>query len=295
MSTQVRQIRKDNSSEYLTNKSITISSTNEVNTFYDRVVKINSVFSTDVVYYVRLNIERINVNRSLGSSGGGPDTDPHYQVIAIDLLNENNQITQNIIKKLIVSPYSSSVEDTTAELQRQEAFIKWCTGTPTNIINDNNGLIDNDEWDRAKQYFTILNTEYEARKNSNLDTENTRNNRYQVFEFVFTPYTSAKQILLSLKRLSYDYNFRTDARIVNIEEADYDVCKINNILPNGIVANKIGIQMDPGSLVIINKEPMRVGKSGVLEINCGIPINFVGMAAPNGQIKDFILDYVYQS
>ena len=64
MSTQVRQIRKDNINEYLVNKSATISST-KVNTFDDRVIKIDSIFNTDVTYYARLNIERINVNNNL--------------------------------------------------------------------------------------------------------------------------------------------------------------------------------------------------------------------------------------
>ena len=301
MSTQVGQIRNNGGDDYLTSLSSTIDNVNTAG-FNDTAIVLNDNFQTDVLYYVRLNIQRINVNEPLGSSGGGSDSDPHYQDINISLLNSNNIITQAITKSLIIAPYSSSNEDIVAELQRQEAFIKWCTPNGTNYVNilgsntstNRNGLTTI-EWNNARDYFNLLQAEYNNKKSSSSNINNTIRNEYQVHEFVFMPYISAKKILLSLRRLSYDYNFSSNARKVHIDSSTYDVCRINNILPNGVIADKIGIQMDPGSLVIVNTEPMRVGKSGVLEINCGVPINFVGMAAPNREIKDFILDYVYQS
>ena len=295
MSTQVGQIRNNgNKDDYLTSLSSTINKVN-TNGFDDTTIVLNdNNFQTDVLYYVRLNIQRINVKEALGNSGGGSD-DPHYQDINISLLDFNDIITQTITKNLRIAPYSSSNEDIIAELKRQGDFISWCTGT-VKITNNDNGLGPNSvAWSNAQTYFNLLQAEYNNKKSSNSNINDTIRNEYQVHEFVFMPYVSAKKIALLSRRLSYDYNFSSDARKVHIDSNVYDVCSINNILPNGVIADRIGIQMDPGSLVVVNTEPMRVGKSGVLEINCGVPIKFVGMAAPNREIKDFILDYVYQS
>ena len=113
----------------------------------------------------------------------------------------------------------------------------------------------------------------------------------QVVELIFTPYITSTQIVLELRRVGYDYNNSGTARIVSVDQSNYDAAIINNILPYS--CDKIGIQTTPGSLVIINGEGMRVGKSGVIEINSGIAINSIGFAAPNNGINDFILDYIY--
>ena len=77
-----------------------------------------------------------------------------------------------------------------------------------------------------------------------------------------------------------------------------DVCIVNSILEVGVSAvDKIGIQSRPGALFCVNREPIRLGRSGVYEINNGTQISFVGVMAPNGddttKIQDFILDYAY--
>ena len=60
---------------------------------------------------------------------------------------------------------------------------------------------------------------------------------------------------------------------------------------------KIGYQCRPGSLIIINKEPIRVGKSGIFELDNGLPITDFRIANPGGSnpkyIDAFLLDYAY--
>ena len=137
------------------------------------------------------------------------------------------------------------------------------------------------------------------------------NKRWKSFTIVFTP-NDAHYKFLSFKvnRIGYDYlnydsGYRTpfiysnepitgDNTLNFTNEGDFAI--INNILPN-IVADKIGIQSDPGALFCVNKEPIYLGRSGVYEINNGTKISFVGVAAPNGDdntnIQDFIFDYAY--
>jgi len=61
---------------------------------------------------------------------------------------------------------------------------------------------------------------------------------------------------------------------------------------------KIGYQCRPGSLIVVNKEPIRVGRSGIYEINNGTIIDSFMIASPGGsdnsKIDAFLLDYAYK-
>ena len=125
------------------------------------------------------------------------------------------------------------------------------------------------------------------------------NTEYFSYDIMFTPTNTYKYLGFILSRTNYDYlqSISRDDIATSINLETYgDVSVVNNILPieNAI---KIGIQTKPGSLICINHEPIRVGRSGVYEVNNGILINFVGFSAPNGSINtnvhDFILDYAY--
>ena len=62
---------------------------------------------------------------------------------------------------------------------------------------------------------------------------------------------------------------------------------------------KIGFQSRPGVLVVINQQPIRVGRSGIYQINNGTPITSFMITAPGGadnsKIDAFLLDYAYNS
>ena len=115
------------------------------------------------------------------------------------------------------------------------------------------------------------------------------------FEKIFSPLEEYPYLGFVLHRDSFD---ESTPRQVTLEVDKIGI--INNIKPNGNVPlTKIGLQAKPGSLFCINGEQIRVGKSGVYEINSGIPITFFGTAdneiVNNSFKNNFILDYAYQS
>ena len=79
-------------------------------------------------------------------------------------------------------------------------------------------------------------------------------------------------------------------------EVTGEFSEANNILGE-ITADKIGIQSRPGSLFVVNDEPIYLGRSGIYEVNNGTKIKSVRVIAPGGstisKIQDFILDYAY--
>ncbi len=77
-----------------------------------------------------------------------------------------------------------------------------------------------------------------------------------------------------------------------------DVSILNNIMPtNQSSWLKIGYQCRPGALIVINGEPIVVGRSGIYEINNGMQITSFMIASPGGhnsnKIDAFLLDYAY--
>ena len=128
-----------------------------------------------------------------------------------------------------------------------------------------------------------------------------RNTPYKTFEVVFTPNSTYSYFTLQLNKIAYDYKANTGSRAdtfiipegcVDFDEQG-DVCIINNIFTN-TTATKIGVQSRPGTLLCINREAIRIGRSGTYEINNGMKINVIGVAAPNEEIPDFILDYAWE-
>lgn len=156
----------------------------------------------------------------------------------------------------------------------------------------NNGVASNGEYERGT---------YQVIKN-NITVQpyiEGENSPYYSFEIIFNPNASYEYLGLILSRTTYDYLGRTPrndiATNVDLDERG-DVATINNILPRPSV-DKIGVQTRPGELICVNKEPIRVGRSGVYEVNNGVPVTFVGFVGPNGsdatQVGKFILDYAY--
>lgn len=125
------------------------------------------------------------------------------------------------------------------------------------------------------------------------------NTPYASFETIFTPNDTYTYLGFVLSRTTYDYLGtapRDDIRgNIDFDEKG-DVCTINSILPRAYV-DKIGIQSRPGSLICVNREAIRIGRSGTYEINNGVPVTFVGFVAPNGSsasnVDKFIFDYAW--
>ena len=154
---------------------------------------------------------------------------------------------------------------------------------------------------------------------------------YTFFETVFTPTQDFTNIVFKVARRTYDaftpdmedetlpggrkwltgdvtsqdgqdritatgdiIKVRADATKVIYSGTDCDFCLLNNIIPNGITWKKFGFQSRPGTLIVVNGEPIRVGRSGIYEINNGTKIKSFMIAAPGRNIDAFLLDYLYE-
>lgn len=127
----------------------------------------------------------------------------------------------------------------------------------------------------------------------------------KIFEIVFTPDAEYQYLSFQIIRNGYDYLYnQRDYFLGGLEEKFFlkgekgDVSIVENILKTDgtrKTVDKIGIQSRPGTMFVINREPIRLGRSGVFEINNGMRISSVGIAAPNGDeeknIPHFLLDY----
>ncbi len=126
------------------------------------------------------------------------------------------------------------------------------------------------------------------------------NSQYEYHAIVFKPQINADAIAFILNRQAYDFliaprNWLLQQNETNNNFELLEVSLVNNILP--VTANKIGIQSRPGVLIMVNQQPVRIGRSGTYEVNNGVKITSFGIIAPNGydpnNIDHFILDYTY--
>ena len=145
----------------------------------------------------------------------------------------------------------------------------------------------------------------------------TNKREYSVFEIVISPNSSFDLIKFTLQRNAKDYlsphsDDKYYGRTMEIEVEIF--AEITNILGRNYVSNgktitipetltKIGVQGPPGLLMCINGEGIRIGPSGIYEINSGYKVNFMGYVLRlSDQRKDregvpdydyFIMDYQY--
>ena len=73
--------------------------------------------------------------------------------------------------------------------------------------------------------------------------------------------------------------------------------EINNLITALNVSStgklkQIGVQSAPGFLMSIDGEPVRVGRTGMYEINYGVSISYLGFVI-NDDKTQFLLDYQY--
>ena len=149
---------------------------------------------------------------------------------------------------------------------------------------------------------------------------------YSSYSFVFSPSKNFNKLGFRISRVSFDVivtprNWLLDTttdvsgqrytgngnKQVTVETRgerifysgeNGDICTLNNLVEESSGWVKFGYQCRPGSLIVVNKEPIRVGRSGIYEINNGTIINNFMIANPNGSdnsnIDAFLLDYAYQ-
>ena len=139
-------------------------------------------------------------------------------------------------------------------------------------------------------------------------------------DIVFTPLKSYNKIVFEIARGWDDYQIQNQSdvnncggeayinggsniqngRRIRLDEAcfSFTLWKLKELMTDGYW-KKVGVQSRPGSLVVINKEPIRLGRSGIYELNNGTKITSF-MIVPDtrgyGHLDPFLVDYIaYQN
>ena len=161
--------------------------------------------------------------------------------------------------------------------------------------------------EESEQLLTIklVNTNKTKDNEQILETitvEQGKKNDFATFEIVIPPNQSYDQIQFILNRTLIDYNNENEdgtyGRKVNMEilklKEIYNVIDfLNPAIENTGRLKQIGVQSAPGLLMSIDGEAVRVGRSGIYEINNGISVSFIGFIVEPDDNKYFILDYQY--
>lgn len=136
-----------------------------------------------------------------------------------------------------------------------------------------------------------------------VNPDQSENIRYFSHTAVFTPKEDYHYLVYKLSRIAYDAtdterDWLTKADNVKYSGDQGDICQLNNICPQKPLL-KMGFQARPGTLIVVNKAPIRIGRSGIYELNNGTKIYSIMITAPGGQdnskIDAFLLDYAYES
>lgn len=161
--------------------------------------------------------------------------------------------------------------------------------------------------EESEQLLTIklVNTNKTKDNEQTLETitiEQGKKNDFATFEIVIPPNQSYDQIQFILNRVLIDYNNENEdgtyGRKVNMEilklKEIYNVIDfLNPAIENTGRLKQIGVQSAPGLLMSIEGEAVRVGRSGIYEINNGVSVSFIGFIVEPDDNKYFILDYQY--
>lgn len=161
--------------------------------------------------------------------------------------------------------------------------------------------------EESEQLLTIklVNTNKTKDNEQTLETitiEQGKKNNFATFEIIIPPNQSYNQIQFILNRISIDYNNENEdgtyGRKINMEilklKEIYNVINfLNPAIENTGRLKQIGVQSAPGLLMSIEGEAIRVGRSGIYEINNGISVSFIGFVVEPDDNKYFILDYQY--
>ena len=116
-----------------------------------------------------------------------------------------------------------------------------------------------------------------------------------------TPYAEEKlKLFIPKHRIFVDY---PEDATLNEALMKGQLCELVNIVKNSKSKTwlKMGYQSRPGALIVVNQQPIRVGRSGIYELNNGMQIKSFMIASPGGateqnaSVDAFLLAYAYQT
>lgn len=128
------------------------------------------------------------------------------------------------------------------------------------------------------------------------------------FDIVFTPNATYNLIVFVLARTTEDYNVIENSqygRIMDITVNENNIYLMTNIIDTlastyGLTElTRIGVQGPTGLMMSINGEQIKIGKTGIYELNdVNIKITYLGFALKDNVLNvdgydNFILDFEY--
>ena len=178
-----------------------------------------------------------------------------------------------------------------------------------NIVNNQNSYYlqfeVEERMDSEQKFYLKLRNNTQTEDNEQLVEEFIvpSGNGIRYFEVTFTPNATYNQILWELQRTALDYQL-DHGRLMNIIIKNYTrliniISTLKQTYSNMTYLTKIGIQGPPSLLMCINGEQIRIGKSGIYEINNDIikitSISFVPKQATltSNEVDYFIMDFEY--
>ena len=176
----------------------------------------------------------------------------------------------------------------------------------TNVVNSQNcyylrfGVKQRSDSEQA--FYLKLRNVTESEDNEQLIEEYkvSRGTGTVYFEVILSPNATYNQILWELQRTALDYRMLnaddTYGRVMNVVIDSYtrliDVLTTLKSTYTGMeYLTKIGIQGPPSLLMCINREQIRIGKSGIYEINNGINITSISFVPKVSTLSSDGLDY----
>lgn len=295
----VSQLRKNGSQTYMVPVSVSPSTITSPNTFGGETTytdfALEGSFVPSEVYYLRFKIHKIPQYFYSGSKGATQvssyqDADDLKLQILLKNSEENDETVKppEIIGTCFV-PRGSLQEVKIDENNRYYVCDEYSSYSfvfsPSKAFN--------------RLGFRINRISYDAINSTNprnwlTQQEKIKNNDEKIIN-------SDGTITISGERStgSDTYIIKTTGDRIKYSGNDGDVCTLNNLVNQTSGWLKIGYQCRPGSLIVVNGEPIRLGRSGIYEINNGTIIDKFMIASPGGsdnsKIDAFLLDYAYKN
>ena len=288
MAYYVAQMRKNVSDNYMTDVSVSPTTIDSPSPFgrNDITYKdfaLSGTFSPDNVYYLRFRVHRIpkyfysgSQNPSLVNNYINDADSLNLQII---LKNSQDPDETKTPPEVIGTCTVNVVEQTQSEAYSSYSFVF----SPTRVFDLLAFRINRVAYD-------AIHIDNNSRRNWLIDstTDVVNVQRYTGSYDGSTPHTVT--ISTIGERIQYGGEYG-------------DVCLLNNLIDFNSSANKtgwlkFGYQSRPGGLIVVNGEPIRLGRSGIYQINNGTLIESFMVAAPGGsnsnKIDAFLLDYAYK-
>ena len=267
-------------------------------------------FLMNQVYYLRFKIRCIFNNFYSNGLAEYPEAD----ILKISILLKNSSLGQ-----------STQVDDQGYPVYQQigSCEVKKSVYTMDESITEDNIVIKEPEYINFSMIFSPLRDGYDSivfRVNRDKSDILQARRNWMLLDFyqdadssvgvdITTDQTQSRnEVILTdnerafLERTNYSPNIFICERVNNlgVKIDDGDLARLNDLVAAEGKGywTKIGYQSRPGSLIVVNKQPIRVGRSGIYELDNGLKITDFMIAGPNGSdvnnLDSFLLDFAYE-